>query len=50
MEKLKKVFVLLRVNWRTMAEFELLYKVLALTVFTPFFGGNVSFNYEIDRI
>ena len=39
MEKLKKVFVLLRVNWRTMAEFELLYKVLALTVFTPFFGG-----------
>lgn len=28
---------LLRVNWRTMAEFEILYKVLSLTIFTPLF-------------
>ena len=37
MRKIKKVMDLLRVNWRTMAEFEILYKVLSLTIFTPLF-------------
>lgn len=37
MRKIKKVMNLLRVNWRTMAEFEILYKVLSLTIFTPLF-------------
>lgn len=37
MGKIKKVMALLRVNWRTMAEFEILYKVLSLTIFTPLF-------------
>ena len=37
MRKIKKVMDLLRVNWRTMAEFEILYKVLSLTIFTPIF-------------
>ena len=35
--KIKKVMDLLRVNWQTMAEFEILYKVLSLTIFTPLF-------------
>lgn len=39
MKKLKKVIKLLRVNWRTMAEFEILYKILSLTIFTPVFWG-----------
>lgn len=39
MKKLKKVMKLLRVNWRTMAEFEVLYKILSLTIFTPVFWG-----------
>lgn len=37
MRKIKKVMDLLRVNWRTMAEFEILYKVLSLTILTPLF-------------
>lgn len=37
MKKIKKVLDLLQVNWRTMAEFEILYKVLSLTIFTPLF-------------
>lgn len=37
MRKIKKVMDLLQVNWRTMAEFEILYKVLSLTIFTPLF-------------
>lgn len=37
MRKIKKVMNLLQVNWRTMAEFEILYKVLSLTIFTPLF-------------
>ena len=37
MRKIKKVMDLLRVNWRTMAEFEILYKVLSMTIFTPLF-------------
>lgn len=32
MRKIKKVMDLLQVNWRTMAEFEILYKVLSLTI------------------
>lgn len=39
MKKMKKVAALLRVNLRTMAEFELLYKFLSLSVFTPVFWG-----------
>lgn len=39
MEKIKRVLGLLRVNWRTMAEYELLYKLLSLAVFTPVFWG-----------
>lgn len=39
MRKTKKVLNLLRVNWRTMAEFEILYKVLSFAVFTPVFWG-----------
>ena len=35
MGKTKKVIKLLRVNWHTMAWFELLYKFLSLAVFTP---------------
>ena len=35
MGKTKKVIKLLRVNWHTMAWFELLYKLLSLAVFTP---------------
>ena len=37
MRKMKKVMNLLQVNWRTMAEFEILYKVLSPTIFTPLF-------------
>jgi len=37
MEKMKKVIRLLRVNLRTTAEFEVLYKFLSLSVFTPVF-------------
>lgn len=37
MRKIKKVMDLLGVNWRTMAEFEILYKVLSMAIFTPFF-------------
>lgn len=37
MRKIKKVMGLLQVNWRTMAEFEILYKVLSLAIFTPLF-------------
>lgn len=37
MRKIKKVMNLLQVNWRTMAEFEILYKVLSLIIFTPLF-------------
>lgn len=39
MEKMRKVAGLLRVNWRTMAEFEVLYKFLSLSIFTPIFWG-----------
>lgn len=39
MKKLGKVAKLIRINWKTMAGFELLYKVLSLTVFTPLFWG-----------
>lgn len=39
MEKMRKVAGLLRVNWRTMAEFEVLYKFLSLSIFTPIFLG-----------
>ena len=39
MKKFKKVVRLLWVNWRTMAEFEILYKLLSLTVFVPVFWG-----------
>lgn len=39
MEKLKKVMRLLQVNWRTLAEFEVLYKTLSLAVATPVFLG-----------
>ena len=39
MEKMRKVAGLLRVNWRTMAEFEILYKFLSLSIFTPIFWG-----------
>lgn len=37
MRKIKKVMDLLQVNWRTMAELEILYKVLSMTIFTPLF-------------
>lgn len=37
MRQIKKVMNLLQVNWRTTAEFEILYKVLSLTIFTPLF-------------
>lgn len=37
MGKMKKVVGLLRVNWRTMVEFELLYKLMSLSIFTPVF-------------
>lgn len=37
MKKIKKVMNLLRINRRTMAEFEILYKALSLTIFTPLF-------------
>ncbi len=39
MVKMRKVVGLLRVNWRTMAEFEILYKFLSLSIFTPVFLG-----------
>lgn len=39
MQKMKKVIRLLRVNWRTIAEFEILYKVLSLSIFSPVFLG-----------
>lgn len=39
MGKTRKVINLLRVNLRTMAEFEILYKLLSLSVFTPVFWG-----------
>lgn len=39
MEKMKRVMGLIRVNWRTMAGFELLYKLLSISVFTPLFWG-----------
>lgn len=39
MEKMRKVVGLLLVNWRTMAEFEILYKFLSLSIFTPIFWG-----------
>ena len=39
MGKTSKVINLLRVNLRTMAEFEILYKLLSLSVFTPVFWG-----------
>lgn len=39
MKKIKKVLSLLRINWRTMAEFEILYKFLSLCIFTPVFWG-----------
>lgn len=37
MGKIKKAAGLIRVNWRTLAGFEILYKILSLTVFTPLF-------------
>ena len=39
MRKMKSVFRLLWINWRTMAEFEVLYKLLSMTIFTPVFWG-----------
>lgn len=39
MKKMKKVLALIRVNWRTMAGFEILYKMISMTVFTPLFWG-----------
>lgn len=39
MRRAKKVMQLVGRNWRTMACFELLYKVLSLTIFTPLFWG-----------
>ena len=39
MKKMKKVLTLIRVNWRTMAGFEILYKMISMTVFTPLFWG-----------
>lgn len=39
MKKLRKVMNLLKVNWKTLAGFEILYKILSFTVFTPLFLG-----------
>lgn len=39
MGKIKKVIRLLHVNWKTMVRFELLYKMLSLSIFTPVFWG-----------
>ncbi len=39
MRKMKSVFRLLWINWRTMTEFEVLYKLLSMTIFTPVFWG-----------
>lgn len=39
MEKLKKTLTFLRINWRTLAGFEILYKALSMAVFTPLFWG-----------
>lgn len=39
MKKTGKVLALIRVNWRTMAGFEILYKMISMTVFTPLFWG-----------
>ena len=53
MKKIKKVLSLLRINWRTMAEFEILYKFLSLCIFTPVFLGIFMVRYfgmsEADR-
>ncbi len=37
MRKIREVISLIRVNARTMAEFEILYKILSLAIFTPLF-------------
>ncbi|MEY8335344.1 glycerophosphoryl diester phosphodiesterase membrane domain-containing protein [Lachnospiraceae bacterium 47-T17] len=39
MKKMRKVMGLLRVNWRTIVEFEILYKLLSFSIFTPVFWG-----------
>ncbi len=39
MDKIKKGMRLLLVNWRSIIEFELLYKFISLTIFTPVFWG-----------
>ena len=39
MKKIGQVLSLLRVNWRTMAGFEMLYKIVSWTIFTPLFWG-----------
>lgn len=46
MKKIGQVLALLRVNWRTMAGFEILYKIVSWTIFTPLFWGifNVILN------
>ena len=38
MEKWKSIFRILKKSWRPLFEFELLYKLLAVTVFTPLFS------------
>lgn len=43
MDKIKKAVKLIQINWRTLAGFELLYKILSMAVFTPFFWGIFNF-------
>ncbi len=43
MDKIKKAAKLIQTNWRALAGFELLYKILSMAVFTPFFWGIFNF-------
>lgn len=42
MKKIRKVLGLIRVNWQTMAGFEILYKMISITVFTPLFWSGFN--------
>lgn len=50
LRKIKKVMDLLRVNWWTMAEFEILYKVLSLTHIYAVFSVGIQWDYESNGI